>query len=194
MTALRPRHDIHLRRATPDDAAPLAAFGARVFAETFAADNRPEDMALHVAATYEPARQARELDDPALTYVVAEVDRALVGYALVRSGAAPACVPPVALEILRFYVDRPLHGTGVSRALMAECIALAERRGAAALWLGVWERNARAIRFYEKCGFRVVGSQHFTLGTDVQTDRVMVRDFDPRHPPAVLPGRRQEEA
>ena len=45
--------------------------------------------------------------------------------------------------------------------------------GATRVWLGVWEKNARAIAFYAKCGFRDVGSQPFLLGSDLQTDRVM---------------------
>jgi ribosomal protein S18 acetylase RimI-like enzyme len=76
---------------------------------------------------------------------------------------------------MRFYVDRPWFGRGVAPALMAACAAEARRRGGDVLWLGVWERNARAIAFYEKCGFRRVGIQPFQLGSDRQTDYVMAR-------------------
>jgi ribosomal protein S18 acetylase RimI-like enzyme len=58
---------------------------------------------------------------------------------------------------------------------MAACIDATRARGAARLWLGVWERNARAIRFYQKHGFADIGTQVFRLGTDLQTDRVMSR-------------------
>lgn len=177
MTPPRTRPALFVRRATPGDASALAAFGARAFTEAFGGANRPEDMARHLAATFGASHQMRELTDPSLIYRIAEVDEAMAGYALLKSGPAPASVAtPRPLEILRFYVDRPFHGTGVARALMAECVAEAARRGATAVWLGVWERNARAIRFYEKCGFRDVGSQHFLLGSDVQTDRVMMRE------------------
>jgi diamine N-acetyltransferase len=170
-------HDVRIRRAAPDDAATLAAFGARLFEETFAVQNRAEDVDLYLAATYGPDHQSRELADPAKTYYIAEVAGEMAGYALVRWGASPATVPsPRALEICRFYVDRAFHGAGVSNVLMATCIAEGARLGATAIWLGVWERNARAIRFYEKCGFRDVGSQRFFLGNDAQTDRVMMRE------------------
>jgi len=170
-------HDVRIRRATPDDAAALAEFGARTFEETFAADNRPEDVEIYLAATYGPDQQARELADAARTYYIAEVAGEMAGYALVKWGASPASVSsPRALEICRFYVDRRFHGAGVSSVLMARCIAEGVRLGATAIWLGVWERNARAIRFYEKCGFRDVGTQRFLLGNDPQTDRVMMRE------------------
>jgi hypothetical protein len=38
----------------------------------------------------------------------------------------------------------------------------------------VWERNPRAIAFYVKCGFVDVGSKAFYVGSDCQTDRVLV--------------------
>ena len=46
--------------------------------------------------------------------------------------------------------------------------------GATNVWLGVWEKNERGIAFYAKCGFRDVGSHLFLVGSDLQTDRVMV--------------------
>ena len=175
-----PVDDVRIRLATPADAAAIARFGARLFVETFGPDNTPDDIALYVSATYGPGRQRAELADPSCTYLVAESgsgkEGRLAGYALLHEGPAPPSVAGSApLEIRRFYLDRAFHGAGVSRTLMDTCVAEATRRGADVLWLGVWERNARAIRFYEKCGFRDVGSQPFVLGTDPQTDRVMSR-------------------
>jgi GNAT superfamily N-acetyltransferase len=87
----------------------------------------------------------------------------------------PACiVQPDAVELHRFYVDRPWHGRAVAQALMAAARDAACALGAHDLWLGVWERNARAIAFYRKCGFVDVGSHHFFVGEDRQTDRVLV--------------------
>jgi ribosomal protein S18 acetylase RimI-like enzyme len=60
---------------------------------------------------------------------------------------------------------------------MREVERHAERRGGRTLWLGVWERNERAKAFYQKNGFSDVGSHLFMLGTDAQTDRIMVRHF-----------------
>jgi len=168
-----------IRRGTPSDAASLAEFGARTFHETFAADNTPEDMAKHLAAAWSPRLQDAELRDPLLdTLLAVEPGGALAGFAQLRAGVAPACVPtrnPV--ELKRFYVDRPWQGRGLARALMAEVERLARRHGGRELWLGVWERNARAQAFYRKCGFEKVGTQIFVVGTDPQTDHVMLREL-----------------
>ena len=60
---------------------------------------------------------------------------------------------------------------------MGACLAEAEHRGYQAIWLGVWERNDRAISFYEKWGFATVGTKEFVLGSDAQTDLVMERSI-----------------
>jgi ribosomal protein S18 acetylase RimI-like enzyme len=105
---------------------------------------------------------------------VASVDGALTGYAQLRLSRSPACVTAARpLELWRFYVARAWHGRGVAQELMAGAVAAARGRGAASLWLGVWERNRRAQAFYKKSGFVDVGSQTFLVGTDEQTDRVM---------------------
>ncbi len=171
--------DTTIRRGTPADARLLADFAARTFSETFAEENRPEDMALHVSTAYGALQQEAELADPEMTTLLAEVDGQLAGYAQLRPNAGPDCVPrTMPLELLRFYVAAPWQGQGVAHALMKMVLTEAGVRGAQTLWLGVWERNERAKSFYRKCGFIDVGSQHFVLGTDVQTDRVMVRSLE----------------
>jgi GNAT superfamily N-acetyltransferase len=166
---------VQIRRGVASDAAALAAFAARTFADTFAADNAPADMRAHLDRTYGVAQQGEELTSLDVVTLLAEQDARLVGYAQVRRGPAPPCVAALgAIELHRFYLDASAHGTGLAQRLMADVFAAAREAGAAHVWLGVWERNARAARFYQKCGFAEVGSHAFVLGTDRQTDRVMV--------------------
>jgi GNAT superfamily N-acetyltransferase len=170
-----PPAPVLIRRGVAADASVLAAFAARTFAETFADTNTPEDMAAHLARSYGVPQQTAELSSPDAMTLLAERDGALVAYAQLRRGPAPACVAdPDAIELHRFYVDRPAHGSGVASQLMAATRDAAAAFGARHLWLGVWEHNPRAIRFYAKHGFADVGSQDFVLGADRQTDRVMV--------------------
>jgi ribosomal protein S18 acetylase RimI-like enzyme len=165
-----------IRPATPADAAALAAFGARTFRETFEPDNRADDVAAYVDAAYSVARQRTEIAHLGWTTLMAESSTDLVAFAQTREGDAPDEVSgPAPIELLRFYVDRDWHGRGVAHPLMAAVFAAARARGARTLWLGVWERNARAIAFYHKQGFRDVGSHEFVLGTDHQIDRLMAR-------------------
>jgi ribosomal protein S18 acetylase RimI-like enzyme len=47
---------------------------------------------------------------------------------------------------------------------MDASVELARANGASGVWLGVSSRNPRANRFYEKQGFRVVGTKTFAMG------------------------------
>ena len=165
-----------IRRGLATDAADLAELAARTFREAFGAENRPEDLELHLASAYGHSQQGRELADPNITTLVVESDGQLVGYAQLRAGPVPECVTaPLPLEVWRFYVAQRWHGQGLAQALMGRVHQEAAERGAGSLWLGVWERNERAKAFYRKCGFVDVGSQTFMVGSDAQTDRILTR-------------------
>lgn len=169
------RPTIRIRRAALADAAELAAFAARTFEETFGRDNRPEDTAAHLSKSFGVPQQSRELADPGVITLLAFEGRGLIAYAQVRRSKAPPCVSaPRAVELQRFYVDRPAHGRGVAQQLMTAALGAARELGAEQLWLSVWERNPRAIAFYRKAGFVDVGSTDFVVGSDRQTDRVLL--------------------
>ena len=160
-----------IRRAIAADAVRLAEFAARTFKDTFGAANRREDIDTYLARAYGESQQAREIADPGVITLLAEEDGVLAGFAQLRTA------PRGKIEIARFYVDLPWQGRGVAQTLMQAVIEEAQRAHGKVLWLGVWERNDRAIAFYSKCGFRDTGSQPFLLGGDLQTDRVMVRSL-----------------
>lgn len=176
MTSDATDSSIALRRAGPTDAAPLACFAARAFTDTFAAQNTPEDMAAYLAEAFGEAQQRAELTDPRCTVFLAERDGEIVGYAMLRDGPAPDCVPDTsAIEIARLYAGQRWIGAGIGALLMQRCLVEAAARGRRTIWLGVWERNVRAIGFYQRWHFSIVGSQPFQLGRDRQNDRVMTR-------------------
>ena len=165
-----------IRRGLATDAAALAELAARTFRETFSDGTPPEDMARHLSEAYGPTQQQRELADPDIITLVVEIDDVLAGYAQVRSGVAPQCVTGESpVELWRFYIAQPWHGRGVASSLMQQVEREAWRRGGRTLWLGVWERNERAKAFYRKSGFTDAGSHVFMVGTDAQTDRILVR-------------------
>lgn len=171
-----PQPPVTLREATLADAEALSALAARCFHDTYAADNRPEDLWAYITHAFHPAQQQAELADPALRTWVAVEGARLVGFAqLARGDSLPASVTqaaPVALR--RFYVVRDQQGRGLAVRLMARIRAVAAQDGAQHLWLSVWERNPRALAFYRKCGFEAVGHTTFDVGADRQRDWVMV--------------------
>jgi len=162
---------VQIRRAVPSDASALAELAERTFRDAFAADNRAEDMDAFTARVYGEVQQRREIEDPEGVTLVGEDEGRLIAFTQLRRTASVWGD----VEIARFYVDRRWHGQGIAQMLMLAAEAAARELGGRSLWLGVWERNPRGIAFYKKCGFEDAGSQPFLVGSDLQTDRVMVR-------------------
>ena len=166
----------------------LAELAGRLFRQAFAADNTPENIRAYLAEHFTEAALARVLVTPGFEVLVLEERAVPVGWALLVAGTsaprraelaskAPLTPPPSAreVEIRRFYVEAHLQGGDAAPTLMMAALARAQALGAEAVWLAVWEHNARAQAFYAKHGFRQVGTQSFQLGSDAQTDDVLLR-------------------
>jgi ribosomal protein S18 acetylase RimI-like enzyme len=169
-----------IRPARPEDAGALSAFAARLFRETYSPTCRAADVEAYATDAFTPELQSAELCDPASATLLAEADGRLAGYVQLRAGQAPDDVPgrrPV--EIARFYVDAEWHGRGVAAELMDAVHRAAADLGDF-LWLSVWEENGRAIRFYRRRGFGVVGHATFRMGEDEQRDHLMARPVETR--------------
>lgn len=168
-----PAPAVTLRLATAADAALLADFGRRTFAEAFSGNNDPVRMAQYMAQAYGVEQQAAELAEPQAFTLIAEVAGETAGYARMRVRTEPGIPGDHPIEVHRFYTDRHWHGKGVATVLMEACLAEARQRGHDVVWLGVWEHNPRAQAFYRKWGFEQVGTHVFLLGDEVQTDLLM---------------------
>ncbi|MCB5275472.1 putative N-acetyltransferase [Arthrobacter sp. SO5] len=170
-----------IRTATVDDAGRLAGLAAVTFPLACPPESSPADIAAHLAATLSEANFRAYLADPDVTVLVIDAGGGLRGYSLLA--ARPVRDPDVAAvltelpctELSKCYVHPDYHGLGAAAELMRASIDAAGSAGARGLWLGVNNQNARAIRFYEKSGFRKVGTKSFTLGNTVEHDFVMER-------------------
>ena len=164
-------------RITPltiSDVPILRGIARDTFTETFSEANKAEDMDRYLAERFSEDQLARELSNPESFFYVAEVNGHVVGY--LKLNTAHAQTEPQAadaLEIERIYVLSNYHGNGIGQALYHHAMSVAQGRKASYVWLGVWEHNHRALRFYEKNGFTAFGTHIFQLGNDQQTDILM---------------------
>jgi len=166
---------LDIRKATANDAASLAILAERTFRDTYSSDNPAKQMDLHCADSFAPEIQLKEiLDSKIITIIAVDSTAELVAFAQLRLESVTHCVKTVRpSELYRIYVSSEYHGHGLGRQIMNEVLNAAEQHNCDSLWLGVWEHNPRAVAFYHKFGFCVVGEHSFKLGQDPQRDLIM---------------------
>lgn len=175
------RDDVPIRAALPADLERLAELAARTFPLAAPDDAAPESVAAFIAEHLSAAHFADHLNDPDRDVLVDDPDGGLAGYAmLVAEEPDDADVRAVvtarpAIYLSKFYVSADAQGTGVASRLMEAVVDASARRGAAVIWLGVNEENARAHRFYERQGFARVGTKRFQVGARLEHDYVYQR-------------------
>lgn len=171
---------ISIRQASQNDAKLLTDLSYTTFWDAFAhhPKNAPDDLNHYMRQAFNQEQIAAELADPSSIFLVAEIDGKPAGYAKLIVGSIEKGVTasrPV--ELSRLYSHQEFLGRGVGQNLMDACFERARRHDHDVMWLGVWEYNPRAQRFYEKNGFEVVGRHTFQLGSDPQTDLLMQKSI-----------------
>ena len=169
---------MHIRYGNIDDAKMLSELGAMTFYDTFAKDNTPENMTAHLKNSFSPEIQFTELTNPDHIFLIVEDESQAIGYAqLILNSQEEFITGTSPLEVRRIYAAQEYIGKGVGKSLLQAAIREAEQRGCDSVWLGVWEKNPRAIEFYKRWGFKEVGTHTFTVGDDPQRDYIMELEF-----------------
>jgi diamine N-acetyltransferase len=170
--------NVIIRPAFRLDLAALQAIGRKTFVETFADSNSAENLAAYLEEGFSVDKLGAELRNENSQFYFALQKEEVIGYLKVNWGDAQSeKQDPHALEIERIYVLQQYHGTQVGALLYQQALAIAKARKAPYIWLGVWEENPRAIRFYQKQGFLEFGEHIFQLGDDAQRDVLMKLDL-----------------
>jgi diamine N-acetyltransferase len=171
--------DVRIERCARRDAPVLAEVGRTTFAETYSDQTTAEAMREHLANAYSHEQIDAELANPDSTFFVARVGDAVAGYLKLNRGQAQTELKEATgLEIESLYVLKAYQGRGLGKRLLDTALDEARRGGTEYLWLGVWERNSRAKRFWEQTGFVEFGSHGFRFGSVEHTDLMMRRQLD----------------
>ena len=171
---VQPIFPLNIRYGVTGDAKLLSELGAKTFSDTFAKDNTPENMATYLKASFSPEIQFRELSSPENIFLIVESENIPIGFVqLILDSKEESIKGTKSLEIRRIYALQEYIGKGVGKALMEAAVHEARQHGCDTIWLGVWEKNPRAIHFYQKWGFKEVGTHIFYVGQDPQRDFIM---------------------
>lgn len=152
----------------------LQEISKRTFYDSFAALNTAENMKFHLDNHFTEDKLRAEILNVDSKFFFAIHEGKAVGYLKINKGGAQTILPnDQGVEIERIYVERLFKSSGIGKTFISKAVELATVSRAKYLWLGVWEQNEPAIRFYEKNGFEKFSSHIFRLGDDEQTDLLM---------------------
>lgn len=165
-----------IRRATESDAEILAKISRQSFHEAFAEHpkNHPDDMKVYMDEAFSIETISKELAEKDAVWFIAEVENKAVGYAKLKTNSHEHGISGEnPIELCRLYNLQQFIGKGIGKALMLQCLTFAKENGHDTFWLGVWEFNYNAQKFYTKFGLEKCGEHVFQLGSDPQTDWLM---------------------
>ena len=169
---------ISIRKVGLQDVEVLQGIARDTFFEAFADSNSEEDMQHYLLVNFSLDKLSAELAQISSQFFIAFDGDAPVGYLKVNSGEAQTDLQEDhSLEIERIYVMGAYHGKKVGQLLYEQALEVAVSLGKSSVWLGVWEHNLKAIRFYEKNGFVPFSTHIFKMGNDEQTDIMMRKEI-----------------
>ncbi|MEJ2162379.1 MAG: GNAT family N-acetyltransferase [Robiginitalea sp.] len=167
-----------LTPCTLSDLKALQRLSRKTFTESFAAQNNPKDFQEYLLEAFSEQQLKGALLDPQTRFFFLQQAGRLAGYTKINTGDAQTELQdPGAIEIERFYISEPFQGRGLGGWMLSELVTLAQNEGRKYLWLGVWEENKQAIRFYLRHGFVTFGKHPYYVGSDRQTDWMMRFDL-----------------
>ena len=166
----------------------LVALARETFVSTFAEQNNPDDFAAYVDTAFTLEVFKKEFYTEGSVFYFAENEGQLIGYFKLNHNKVPQdainTVPEfnthkalIMTELERIYLTEATHGKGFAEVMMNEIVQLTQANKSAYIWLGVWEENRKAIKFYQKMGFEKFGEHIFMIGEDAQTDWLMWKEI-----------------
>ncbi len=176
--ALHYFHRMKFRRILPGEVALLTAIARQTFADAFEALNTPEDFAMYVSKNLTEEALSSEMANANSQFWWVCDDEKPVAYFKINFPTAQTDVNDAeSLELERIYTIAEWQGKGIGSLILKQVEAIAQQHAMRYVWLGVWEKNHRAIAFYQRHGFKAFGSHVFKLGNDEQTDILLRKDL-----------------
>jgi diamine N-acetyltransferase len=167
---------LEIVKAGPANVEQLQNISINTFTQAFAHNNDAVSMQQYMDAAFSIEKLGDELKNPASHFYFGRINGEVCSYLKLNYAEAQNDIKdPQSLEVERIYVLKEFYGNNVGQQLLDFAFEIARRENYKYVWLGVWDGNPRAIRFYEKNGFKAFSTHAFWLGTEKQTDLLMRR-------------------
>ncbi|MDB5141436.1 MAG: family N-acetyltransferase [Mucilaginibacter sp.] len=165
---------VTIQLVRPSDIDELLSLSRKTFYDAFEHVNNPEDFEAYTSVAFTYHRLLSEIENPYSAFYFALIDDEKVGYIKLNySSAQTEFHDENAVEVERIYVLASQQGKQIGKQMIHFAIKKAIDHQLKYIWLGVWEHNHSAVRFYEREGFKQFSSHEFWVGNDKQTDLLM---------------------
>lgn len=170
---------LDIRECTIDDLATLREISYRTYDDTFKSMNTPDNMKDYLEKAFDMDKMRGELLNTHSQFFFLYADGELAGYLKLNESPAQTDIRDLqSIEVERIYVSKEFHGKALGSVLLNKAKDIAKEQKKTYIWLGVWEKNDKAIQFYKRNGFYLIGQHSFFMGDDEQTDLIMRKDLE----------------
>ncbi|MFS4455252.1 GNAT family N-acetyltransferase [Maribacter sp. 2304DJ31-5] len=170
--------DLEFKKCRLHDIPKLTKIAKRTFRAAFEQGNDPKDFKIYMDGAFTKNKMTTELINPDTYFYFVYKDRKLIGYFKLNQNLAQTDLKlPESMELERLYILVEFQDAGLGTIILHKVKEMAYKKDKDFLWLGVWEKNKDAIRFYIKNGFVKFGTHPYFIGTDEQTDWLMRYDL-----------------
>lgn len=167
-----------IKKCSLDDILDLQKIYRQTFFETFSEQNSEENMRIFLDKAYNEEKLKSEIEDKESETFLAVENQKILGVLKINTGNAETeSGLENSLEIQRIYILKESKGLGIGTVFMNLAEKKARELGVSFIWLGVWEKNFPAQKFYTNKGFRRFSEHAFILGDDIQTDFLMKKEL-----------------
>ena len=155
----------YLKLITIDDLYDLRSISIETFKQTFSAQNTKENIRLYLKNKMSVKQLKKEISNINSKFYIVYQKNKVIGYFKLNFNGS---------QRVKMYLISEFQGKGLGEKLLTKIFKMGKEMGYRKAWLGVWENNFRAIKFYRKYGFKKFGQHSFLLGKDLQTDYLLV--------------------
>ncbi|MFN9493577.1 MAG: GNAT family N-acetyltransferase [Sphingobacteriales bacterium] len=167
-----------IRRVGPADVDAVVEIARKTFKETYEAYNHPDEILMYMDRALTKKVLEEELEADGSAWYMAFLDEVPVGFFKIRWDSEPKNLPGrKPLELQRIYVVQEYQGFSIGSALISRVKQYAREEGYDTVWLQVWQKNGKAIKFYQASGFVVYETARFLMGKEEQQDFLMRFDL-----------------
>jgi diamine N-acetyltransferase len=169
-------NELNIRQANFEDANLLVVLASVTFYEAYFETDDQKDIANYIVRKYSLEQIETELADKNSTFFIVEINGKAVGFAKLRENSKPECLKDEnSIELHRIYLIERVWRKGIGRDLIEKCLSEAKRNGYESMWLGTWEENVKAQKFYAKLGFTKVGEFQYDYESKIATNFILVK-------------------